>query len=147
MALLGRRQIAQKLAGGGIAGAFGRLHVEAMGLFLHVLGGIPHPVDAQRPHQPVGLALIIAAHMLAPDQRNRLAETPAMHLDQRPPVPVLLVGHVVEDFCRLRKTLPQPRRISPINPPVILLGRDRQREDFLLGKGIERTAREAEDAR
>ena len=92
-----------------------------MRLRFHVLGGGANLVDAQRTHQPIGFALVIAPHMLAPDQRNGLAETRPMQPDERRPMPVLLIRHVVENLGGLRKTIPQAIRIRTIDPPVILL--------------------------
>ena len=117
-----------------------------MRLPFHVLCRRPHLVDAERSHEPIGLAFVVTAHMLAADQRNGLAEALAMQIDQRAPMSILFLGHVVEHLGRLRIGRPQAIRISPINPAIVLLGRDREREDFLLGQGVEGAAAEAEDA-
>ena len=74
MRLLGDGEIAEQLARLGIARALRRLDVEALRVGLHLLGLRPHLVDAERAHQPVRLALVIAADMLAADQRDALAE-------------------------------------------------------------------------
>jgi hypothetical protein len=85
--------------------------------------------------------------MLAADQRYALAEPLLVHPDQRGAVPVLLVGHVVEDLGGLRKRISQPIGIGTVDAAVILFGRDGERQDLLLRKGRKRTATEAEDAR
>ncbi|ESY93877.1 hypothetical protein X741_13970 [Mesorhizobium sp. LNHC229A00] len=121
MALFGRGQIVKQLAGRGVGGALGRLDIEQVGLPLHRLGLAAHSLDAERPHQPVGLALEIAPHMLTADQRNALAETLAEEFDQRVAMAVFLLGHGLEEFGRLRKGLGQSVRIGPVDTPVILL--------------------------
>ena len=63
-------QLAQQLAGISILGVLRRFDIEAIGLLLHFSCLRAHFFHAQRPHKPVGLALIIAAHMFTPDQRN-----------------------------------------------------------------------------
>jgi len=84
--------------------------------------------------------------MLAPDQRDRLAEAPPVGFDQGGAMPVLLRGHIVENLGRLRIGLAQALRIGAIDPPVVLLGRDGERQDLLLAQGIEGASAEAEDA-
>ena len=72
--------------------------------------------------------------MFAPYQRDDLTEALAVQLDQRLAVPVLLCGHAVEDARGRGVFLAERLGIHPVDPAVILFGRDRQREDFLLGQ-------------
>ena len=84
--------------------------------------------------------------MLAPDQRDALAEARPVPLDQPRAVAVFLFGHLVEHLRRLRKLLAQPVGIGAVDAAVVLLGRDRQRQHLLFGQRVERAAAEAEDA-
>jgi hypothetical protein len=144
--LLGRCKIAKQLSCRGVRRALGRLFVEELGLPLHPFGLSAHLVDAERPHQPVGPALVIASHMLAADQRYALTKPLPMQFDQRRTVTVLFVRHAVEDCSRGGEGVAQTVRIGPVETAVILLGRDGECEDFLLGQRIEGTAAKAEDA-
>ena len=145
MALLGHRQIVEQLSRRGVAGAFRRLDVEQVGPTLHRLGLLAHMFDAERPDQPVGLALVIALHMLAPDQRNALAKALAVKLDQRVAMAVLLLRHFLEHFGRMRKPIRQPVGIGAVDTPVILFGRDGERQDLLLRERLEGTATKTEN--
>ena len=59
-----------------------------------------------------------------------LAEAALEGFDQAPAVPVLLGRHAVEDAGGGREPLAQHLGIAAIDPGVVLLGRDRQREDL-----------------
>ena len=118
-----------------------------MRLILHGLGLIANALDAERADQPVRLALVIAAHMLAADQRDVFAEALLVQRDQRGAVAVLLVGHFLEHPGRGRVFVAQPVGIGAVDAAVILFGGYGKSQDFLLGQRIERAAAEAEDAR
>jgi hypothetical protein len=46
----------------------------------------------------------------------------------------LLLGHLVEDLCRLWEIRAQPVGIGAIDTAVILFGGDGERQDFLLAE-------------
>ena len=68
------RQIVQQLANAGVLRAGGGLLVEAAALHFHGAGLIADGVEAERLHQPDRIAMHEAAHVLAADQRDMLAE-------------------------------------------------------------------------
>ena len=84
--------------------------------------------------------------MLAADQRDAFAEARPVPLDQPGAMAVLLLRHLVEHFGGLRKLLAQPVGIGAVDAPVVFLRGNRQRQDFLFGQRVERTAAETEDA-
>ena len=91
---LGGGEVAQQLADAGVGGALQGPLVEAARLELHGLGLLAHLVEAERPHQPQRLVVDEALHVLAPDQRDVLAELRAVQLDQPPAMLVLLLRHL-----------------------------------------------------
>ena len=137
MPLFSQRQVTQQLARPGIRRLFGGFKIKPVGLRLHLLGHGAHLFQPQGPDEPVGLALVVAAHMLAPDQRDGFAESLPVHLDQAPSVLALLRRHVVEDLRRLRILFAQAIGISVVNPAVVLFGGNGKRQNFLLGEGRE----------
>ncbi len=74
MAGLGGGQIAQQLAGGGVGGAGSGGEIEALGVALHHLGLLADPLDPEILDQPDRAPVVVARHMLAPDQRDGRAE-------------------------------------------------------------------------
>ena len=137
MTLFGRGQVAEQLARRGVGGAFDRLEIEKIGLPFHRLRLRAHRVDAQRPHQPVRLALVKSLDVLAPDQGNTFAEALAVQFDQRSAVAVFLHRHRLEHLCRLRISFGEPVGVGAVDARVVLLGGDGQRQHFLLRQGIE----------
>ena len=125
----------------------GGLAVEVGGLLLQLLRPPPHRVEPERLGQPDRLPAHEAAHVLAPDQRDVLAEPLAEQLDQHPAMAALLLGHGVEHLGRGRVGVAQPFGEIAVDPPVLLLERDRQRQDLALaelGKPLLRVEAEAE---
>ena len=142
-------QIDQQLADAGVADLLGGLAVEVRRLLLELLGAPPDRIQAQRLGQPDRLSAQEAAHVLAADQRDVLAEALAEQLDQHPPMAALLLGHLVEHLGRGRVGRAQAFREVAIDPPVLLLERDRQRQDLplaQLGEPLLRVEGEAEHA-
>ena len=75
-----------------------------------------------------------------PGIRRGLDELEALagvQLDQPLPVPVLLLGHAVEDSRRRRVIHPQARGEIAVDLRVVLLGGDRQRQDLLFAEVVE----------
>jgi hypothetical protein len=91
-------------------------------------------VQAQGPRQPQGPAADEAAHVLAPDHRDVLAELPPEQVDQRPPVAALLLGHLLEHLGRGRVRVAQALGVVAEDPPVLLLQADRERQDLALAE-------------
>ena len=140
MRLLGERQVAEELARIGVRGAGGGLDIKALRLTLHHFGDVADFLNAERTHQPVGLSFKITAHMLAADQRDRVAKALLVQRNQHVPVAAFLFRHVLKHFGRLRKMLPQPFRIGEIDAPVVFFRRNRQRQDFLFSQIVKGAA-------
>ena len=72
--------------------------------------------------------------MLAADKRDHLAEAGAVQVDQPLAMVVLLDCHAVEHRRRGRKVPAQALGKAAVDAGVVLLGRDRQRQNLLFGK-------------
>ena len=131
MARLGGGQIPQQAARGGIAAGLRGAQVKGFGLGFHRGGFGADGLKAQVFHQPDRAAGIKARHMFAADQRNHLAKAAAMQVDQLLAVAIFLDGHAVEHCRRGRVIGAQALGIAAVDVPVILFGRDGEREDFL----------------
>ena len=140
-------QVDQELPDARVGHLLGGLAVEVGGLLLQLLGPPPHRLDPERLGQPDRLAAHEAAHVLAPDQRDVLAEPLAVEVDQHPPMAALFLGHVVEHLGRRGIAFPQPFGEVTVDAPVLLLERDGERQDLplaQLGKPLLRVEGEAE---
>src|SRR5438876_309238 len=73
-------------------------------------------------------------HILPPNQRNMLAKSAAIQLRQHPPMLLLLGLHPLEHLRRRRIIRPQRIINIRINPRILLLITDRQRQNFLLAQ-------------
>jgi hypothetical protein len=93
---------------------------------------LAHGVQAERSHQPERLAMNEPANVLAANERDVLAELRPVELDQTVPMPALFGRHVRKDAGRRGIALAQPLRELVIDPLVLLLERDGEREDLLL---------------
>ena len=129
-----RRQIAQQFARGGIRGARRRAAVKRRRLLLHPRRFGADRIQPQGFVQPDRFAGVKPGHMFAPDQGDHLAEAALVQVDQALAVPVLFGRHAVKHRRRGRIIPPQPLRIGPVNPRVVLLGRDGEGKDFLFGQ-------------
>jgi hypothetical protein len=92
---------------------------------------LAHGVQAERSHQPERLAMDEPANVLAANERDVLAELRPVELDQTVPMPALFGRHVRKDPGRRGIALAQPLREVVIDPLVLLLERDGEREDLL----------------
>ena len=119
----------------------GRL-VKPLCLQLHQLGLFANGRKPEWLHQPDRLALHEALDVLPADQRDVLAESGAVELDQAMPVPILFGRHRAEDLgaggiarleslCKLAE-----------DPGILLLERDGQGQNFLLIETLERSQHE-----
>ena len=139
---LGGGEIAQQAAGGGVLRAGGGAGVEGARLALHLGGLVADRFQAEILHQPDRAAGMEARDMLAPQQRDHLAEPGAVQRDELAAMRVLLGGHALEHRRRGREIGAQPLGIEPVDPRVILLRGDRQREDLLLAEIVEPATRD-----
>ena len=57
-----------------------------------------------------------------------------IELEQAVPVAAFFLGHLLEDFCRVRITLAQVLGEGHVNAAVLLLGGDRDRKHLALGQ-------------
>ena len=116
----------------GIAGPRRRVDIEAARVGFHVGGLLADAIDPQVLNQPDRTAGKVAGDVLAPDQGNRIAESPTVLVDQRLVVPVLLAGHLLEHGRGRWIVGPQAVGIVPVDPGIVLLGGYRQGENLLL---------------
>jgi hypothetical protein len=75
-----------------------------------------------------------ALDVLAPDQRQILAEFRSMEIEQHAAMPCFLVGHLVEDFGGGGVVLAQSLCEAAVDAAVLFLIGDSEREDLLLGE-------------
>ncbi len=139
-------QIPKKLTRASISYTLRGLDIKAVSLFFHLSCGVAHLVDAKWAHQPVGLALKIAADMFATDQRDAFTEARAMPFNQRITVLMFFCRHLFEYFCRLRKLVTQTIGIREVNTCIILFRGYGQRQYFLFGERIKRSATIAKES-
>jgi hypothetical protein len=142
----GSGQIAQKLAGVGVAGGLRGAQIERPGLRLHRVDFGTDRLEAQVFDQPDRTAGIEAGHMLAADQRDDLAKAALMQVDQTAAVVVLFLGHTVEDGGRGGVIGADPLGIAAVDATVVLFGRNGERQHLLFGQiGKAATRRETGD--
>src|SRR5579864_7351154 len=100
----------------------------------HHLGLLADILDSERTHEPFRAPLDKTFHILPANQRDVLAEFLAIEIEQGLTVSRFLRLHLLEHFggcwIRLAKTIGE---IS-VNAPVFLFEKNRQRQDFPLGK-------------
>ena len=65
--------------------------------------------------------------MFATDERDRLSETAAMHVDQHVSMLLLNLGHIIEDFRRLRILHTQMIGIGTIDAGIVFFRRNCER--------------------
>ncbi len=89
-------------------------------------------LETQRPHHPDGLVLHEPPDILAPDERDVVAERRLEEVDQPAAVLVLLFRHLPENIGGSRKALGEAMGILAVDAPVLFFERDRERQDFAL---------------
>lgn len=107
-------------------------HVEALGLRLHHLGLLAHLVDPQRPRHPDRFPLDKSPYVLPPDERDVIAKPRAKQGEKAVAVTAFLIGHGVEQLCRIGVVILQTVSELAVNTAVLLLECNRKREQFLL---------------
>ena len=127
-------ELQQQLAGRGVAGGVGRAPVEALGFEFHVLREFPHLIEVELRHQPQRLLGDEAFDVLAADQWQVLAEFRPVEVEQHGAMARLLVGHLVEHLGGGRVLLAQALGKAAVDPAVLVLIGDRERQDFLFGE-------------
>jgi hypothetical protein len=132
------RQVSKQPADIRIRGPRRRLLVEPGRVLFHLLGLQSYRPDALQADLPEFLAVNEPPDVLAPDQRNMFAEFGRIQIDQHPPMTVFFVGHVGKHTGRVGVVIPQSLREIGVDPAVLLLAADRQRQNLLLGQIIER---------
>ena len=135
-------EIVEELAQRGVARAGGGAAIEIDGLRFHGFGALAHRVDIVALRQPDRLAADEAAHIVAPDERDVLAEASAVHVEQHLAVAGLLRRHLREHGRRSREVLAQTLGEVAIDLAVLLLALDGERQDLAvvqLGKRLLRT--------
>ena len=129
---LDRRKITQQLSGFGIAGPAGRGLVEPGGGVFHGERFLAHALQPQILDQPYWRSSEIARDMLAPNERDRVAESPLVQVDEDAAMGILLDRHFVEHGGGTRELLPELARVGPVDSGVVLLRGNRKGKDFLL---------------
>src|SRR5690606_17924973 len=127
----------EQLAGARVARALRGVVVELARLDLHAGGFIADAFEAEVLDQPDRATVVEPGHVLSPDQRDGVAEAPTMLRDEVGAVRVLLARHLLEDLGGLRVIRPQTLGVPAIDPRIVLLARDGERENLLLGKVLE----------
>jgi hypothetical protein len=117
--------------------ALGGEAVEPRGVGLHLLGGVAHALDRQRPYVPDRAADDGAFDVLAADQRNMLAVFCDIHVEQPAAVVVLLRRHRLEHLGAGGIVLAQSERVVGVDAPILLLAADGERQQLALGEVVE----------
>ena len=134
MALFRLREIAEQPADADILGLFGRLDVEALGFELHRLDFLADGVERQVLGQPDRAAAQESPDVVAADRRQMRAETLLVHFQQPVAMASFLLGHLLEDLCRIRIALGEVFGEGHVDAAVFLFGGDRDRQHFALGQ-------------
>ena len=100
VAALDLGEMHEEFAHGDVPRLLGGAVVKISRLHLHHLGLAAHAVEVEIGAPPEGPPLEEAAHILAPDRRQVLAEFFAIEPVERIPVLALLQGHGVEEHGR-----------------------------------------------
>ena len=85
-------------------------------------------------HEPGRLVLDEAGDVVAADQRDEIAEFLPVSLGQPAAMLMLLLRHVEEDQRRGREALAQRIGEGRVGAGIVVLARDRERQQFLLGQ-------------
>jgi len=96
-------------------------------------------IKTKRTREPKRLVVDEALNVLAPDQRQILAELRSMEIEQHAAMPRFLVRHLIEDLGGGRIVLAQSLCEAAVDAAVLFLVGDSEREDLLLselGEGL-----------
>jgi len=127
-------EIAEQPADTDVLGLFGGLDVEPLRFEFHRLDFLADGVERQVLGQPDRAALEETLDVLAADRRQMLAEALLVHFEQAMAMAALFLGHLLEDFCRVRVTLSEVFREGHVDAAVLLLGGDRDRQHLALAE-------------
>jgi hypothetical protein len=139
VAVLGRRQTREQIAHRIVVRGLSGLAVEARGLEFHLFGKFAHRVEAERAVEPDWTPRHEALHVLAPDQRKKIAELLPVEIEQHVVMPDLFLRHPVVNGRGLRIRGAQPVGEGPVDPVVLLLVGNGEGQDFLfvqIGKAL-----------
>ena len=125
-------EVAEQLAHAGVGGARRGAAIEVGGFLFHRFGALAHGVDVEGLAHPHRLAADEAAHVVAADQRNVLAETLAEEVDQHLAMAVLLLGHALEHLGGGREIVAQALDEIAIDARVLLLVLDGKGEHLAI---------------
>ena len=140
-------EIAEQCAHGGIGAARRGAAVEVRRLILHGAGAVAHGVDVEGRGQPDRPSPDEAAHVLAPDERDVVAEAFAIDLEQAAAMLVLLLGHADEDARRCRIDRAHALGEVAVEATIFLLVLDGQRQHLAVAEAGERTLRPEREER
>ncbi len=127
-------QIAQQLANADIRRLLGSPGVKALGLELHPLGLLADGVERQVTREPDWSAADEALDVFAPDRRKVRSEALLIHLQQQMSMALFLFGHLAEDFRGIGIALCQILGEAEIDPAVLFLAGDRNRQHLAFGE-------------
>ena len=82
----------------------------------------------------IGRRLEEALDVLAADRRQVRAEALLVHFEQPVAMAAFLLGHLLEQLCRVRITLGEVLGEGHVDAAVLLLGGDRDRQHLALGQ-------------
>ena len=131
------RQVIQQLPNARILRARRGFLIESPGLDFHRRCLFTHRLNAQRSHQPQCRTLHKPPHVLAPNQRNVLPESPLIKFQQAPPVSGLFFAHPFKHRSGGRIIWPEPFGEIRVHSLVFFLQSDGQRKDFAFRKFFE----------
>ena len=130
------RQVVQQLSNPRVLGSRRGAFVEAACLDFNRAGLLAHDVEAKRPHEPDGLALHKAFHVLPTNEWNVFPKRCAIELDEPAPMARLLGSHPIEYGCGRRKVVAQALRKVGIDALVFFLERNGECEDLSLRQTV-----------
>jgi hypothetical protein len=125
-------EIVEELSHARVLRPHARALVELPALDFHRARLLPHGIESQWPHEPRRSPMHEVAHVLASNERDVFAEATSVELEKARAVRRFLLAHSVEHGCRARERRAKSLGVVRVDPLVLLLERDRQREDLLL---------------
>ena len=139
MASLFLRQVAEQLPDARVGRAARRRLIKPFGFHLHQFHLLLRGLEAQRTRAPQRSSSDKPSHVFAPDQRDMLAETGAIKVQQAMAMDVLLASELAEFLRLFGEPLAQTVRQFVEDAGVFLFQRHRQRQDLALVKTMKRT--------
>src|SRR5579863_1338898 len=137
MLALDFREVAQKFASGSIGNLLQSALVKAFCFQFHDLGLLAHLVDTERADEPFRAALDETFYVLAPNQRDVIAETLLIKVNQALAMTGLFGLHVLEHFRGGGVGVAQAFGEVAVDAGVFFFELDSEREDFPLAEVFE----------